>query len=106
MTNRAGKPDATWHAAFSDYIIKLGATDQFYWCLNPTSSDTGGILAADWATPVQYKLDLLTKIVPLPASIVMTNGIPTAISPGGGQATYSVTPGAVFISVLRKQILN
>lgn len=88
-----GKPDATWHAAFADYIIKLGATDQFYWCLNPTSSDTGGILNGDWATPVQYKLTLLNKVVPQPAKFVLTNGIPTSLNPGGGQSTYSLTPG-------------
>ncbi|MEO7426374.1 MAG: glycoside hydrolase family 5 protein [Fibrobacteria bacterium] len=30
-----------------------------FWCLNPNSGDTGGLLASDWRTPEQWKLDLL-----------------------------------------------
>ena len=30
-----------------------------YWSWNPNSGDTGGILADDWRTPIQEKLDLL-----------------------------------------------
>lgn len=41
-------------------------------CLNPTSSDTGGILANDWATPVSYKLDLLKELVPQPGQVSHT----------------------------------
>eukprot|EP00967_Tisochrysis_lutea_P078963 scaffold107831_cov28-Tisochrysis_lutea.AAC.1 len=34
----------------------------FYFCLNPTSEDTGGILANDWTTPVAGKLELLSRL--------------------------------------------
>jgi aryl-phospho-beta-D-glucosidase BglC (GH1 family) len=30
-----------------------------FWCLNPNSGDTGGLLGDDWTTPVQWKLDML-----------------------------------------------
>lgn len=30
-----------------------------YWCLNPNSGDTGGLLKYDWVTPEQWKLDKL-----------------------------------------------
>jgi endoglucanase len=33
-------------------------TDNFYWCLNPNSSDTGGLLMDDWVTTNEDKLDL------------------------------------------------
>lgn len=88
-----GVYDATWHTAFIKYIKALGATDHFYWCLNPTSTDTGGLLANDWATPVTKKLALLADLVPLPAQVVMTNGIPTALSPGNGQAIINLSTG-------------
>jgi chitinase len=31
-----------------------------WWSWNPNSGDTGGILADDWTTPIQAKMDLLT----------------------------------------------
>lgn len=31
-----------------------------WWSWNPNSGDTGGILADDWTTPIQAKIDLLT----------------------------------------------
>lgn len=37
-----------------------GSSSWTFWCLNPNSGDTGGILQDDWKTPHQWKLDLLT----------------------------------------------
>lgn len=91
FTDVDGIPDATWHRAFATYLQQLGATDTFYWCINPTSSDTGGILQSDWMTPVQQKMSLLAQLVPSPGRVVINNGLPTAISPGNGQATYSLS---------------
>ena len=34
----------------------------FYFCLNPGSHDTGGILELDWKTPNQRKLNLLEGV--------------------------------------------
>lgn len=93
----AGKPDATWHTAFINYIQSIGATDQFYWCLNPTSSDTGGLLADDWATPVTYKLALLQQVLPRPGQVITTNGIPTALSPGANQPVINFATGMLSL---------
>ena len=39
--------DATWEMAFAAWLVQIGGTDQFYWCLNPTAGDTqaGNFLA-------------------------------------------------------------
>ena len=54
--------DATWQDAFADYLVDRGADGYFYWSLNPNSGDTGGILADDWTTLVQPKIDLLDDL--------------------------------------------
>jgi len=61
-------PDETWLNAFVSYLLQRGLTSQFFWCLNPDSGDTGGLLNNDWITPVTGKLTLLAKLDPNPAS--------------------------------------
>ena len=34
-----------------------------YWCLNPNSGDTGGILQDDWTTLDRSKVDMLSRIL-------------------------------------------
>jgi len=68
------EPDTTWLNAFVSYLVGKGLTSQFFWCLNPDSGDTGGLLNYDWITPVQGKLDLLTKLDPSPASFSIAGG--------------------------------
>jgi len=55
-----------WLDAFGSYLAAKKMTDQFFWCLNPDSGDTGGLLKNDWVTPEQDKLDLLAKVVAPP----------------------------------------
>jgi aryl-phospho-beta-D-glucosidase BglC (GH1 family) len=45
-----------------------------FWCLNPNSGDTGGLLGNDWTTPEQWKLDMLK---PCMAPFIVT---PTSVS--------------------------
>ena len=33
-----------WLEAMGNYLLSKGMTDQFFWCLNPNSGDTGGLL--------------------------------------------------------------
>jgi len=73
-----GGSDGVWLNAFVTYLVKNGHTSQFFWCLNPDSGDTGGLLLDDWKTPVQGKLDLLVKL-----------GTPAKFSVKGSQ--YCVT---------------
>ena len=61
--------DGTWMNAFVNYLIAIDAKDTFFWCLNPDSGDTGGLLEYDWETPVTPKLDLLQKLQPNPTKI-------------------------------------
>uniref|UniRef100_A0A6B2L8B1 Glycoside hydrolase family 5 domain-containing protein n=1 Tax=Arcella intermedia TaxID=1963864 RepID=A0A6B2L8B1_9EUKA len=62
--------NGVWMNAFVDYLISKNTTDTFYWCLNPDSGDTGGILGYDWKTPDPAKLALLKKLVPVPTIIL------------------------------------
>jgi len=73
-----GGSDGVWLDAFVSYLAKNGHSSQFFWCLNPDSGDTGGLLLDDWKTPVQGKLDLLAKL-----------GAPAKFSVKGAQ--YCVT---------------
>jgi len=69
-----GGADTVWLNAFVAYLQKRGLTSQFFWCLNPDSGDTGGLLDYDWKTPVQGKLDLLQTLDPNPAVFSVTGG--------------------------------
>jgi len=60
-----GGKDEIWFQKFIDFIKekKLHFT---FWALNPNSGDTGGILANDWSTVVQWKMDYLQPILSTP----------------------------------------
>jgi len=65
-----GGASEVWLNAFTNWLITNKATNQFFWCLNPNSADTGGLLQDDWMTPVPAKLNLLKKLVPNPTKLV------------------------------------
>lgn len=45
---------------FKEALKYFGATFSWtFWCWNPNSGDTGGMLQYDWKTLNQWKLDLL-----------------------------------------------
>jgi endoglucanase len=46
---------------FDTLLAKLGTSYSWtFWCWNPNSGDTGGLLdPSDWVTPVQWKIDAL-----------------------------------------------
>lgn len=46
---------------FSTVLNNFGSTYSWtFWCWNPDSGDTGGILQDDWLTPQKFKMDALT----------------------------------------------
>lgn len=47
---------------------------QFYWCLNPNSADTGGLLEDDWLTPTPRKINLTNRAQPNPTKFQPQNG--------------------------------
>ena len=55
--------DQDWQRAFVDYLSSSSIVGSFYWCLNPDSADTGGLLVT-WAGMVPHteKLRLLEKL--------------------------------------------
>lgn len=58
--------DETWHDRVLDYLQRLHIRNGFYWCLNPNSVDTGGILDFDWTTVNTDKIDFCQKLQPSP----------------------------------------
>ena len=49
--------------AFVSYLIGKNATSSFYWCVNPNSGDTGGVLQNDWKTWNTDKVTLLQRLM-------------------------------------------
>ena len=54
--------DTRWQHELVDYLVQNGHVSSFYWCLNPNSGDTGGLLLDDWITPNEQKLGLLSPL--------------------------------------------
>lgn len=59
--------DGIWQRAFAEWLSER-RVGSFYWALNPTSRDTGGLLLDDWRRPNVKKLELLW---PMPATPVL-----------------------------------
>ena len=55
--------DQDWQREFADYLSSSSIVGSFYWCLNPDSADTGGLLVT-WRGMVPHteKLRLLEKL--------------------------------------------
>jgi endoglucanase len=62
--------EGVWQRSLLKYLKDNGMS-YTYWCWNPDSGDTGGVLNEDWTTINQAKLDLLS-----------THQGPMAVSPG------------------------
>jgi len=58
--------DETWHFRVLDFLQRLKIQNAFYWCLNPNSVDTGGILDFDWTTVNMDKIDFCEQLQPSP----------------------------------------
>jgi endoglucanase len=79
----AGSLERTWALAFAQWQRETGLTDSFFWCLNPNSGDTGGLLSDDWQRPEEWKLALLAAINPAPTRFGPDGSV---VDPGGGAA--------------------
>jgi endoglucanase len=98
--------DAAWLTALVSYL-ETNRMSFAYWSYNPNSGDTGGLVADDWRTPQQAKLDDLAPLLtdgadppPVPApppsrtvppADTETPSATTAPTPGASQ-TVSPTP--------------
>lgn len=76
--------DDVWQQTICDYFAR-NDMDWIYWCVNPNSGDTGGLLEDDWVTPVQKKLAMLDRARPNPTKFNFVN-------PGAGPSTPPAPP--------------
>jgi endoglucanase len=110
-------PEGVWQRTLISYLQSNGF-DYTYWCWNPNSSDTGGVLQDDWTTIDQAKLRLLQAYQwpllgsPEPAAAaqaIVAAYQPPALSPAaarpsapatgqgtGASTTLALGPGASF----------
>jgi endoglucanase len=61
-TDPMRKKEAVWQNALVDYI-RDNRMYWTYWCWNPNSGDTGGVLKDDWATVNQPKQNMLNRLI-------------------------------------------
>ncbi|GMT24589.1 hypothetical protein PFISCL1PPCAC_15886, partial [Pristionchus fissidentatus] len=101
-----GTRDETWNKWYIEWLRTKCLTNNFYWCLNPNSGDTGGLLEDDWLTPIPRKIALTNRAQPNPTKFAVQNGkicITSGVFPEshcrfGGQSTVqpqSTTAGNV-----------
>lgn len=58
--------DFDWHLKIKRYLESRNLRNAFYWCLNPDSYDTGGVLEYDWSTINWAKIDFQEDLQPHP----------------------------------------
>ena len=63
-----------WLDDLVTYLISIDSRNGFYWCLNPNSEDTGGLLQSDWTTEQTAKLAALDLLQPTPSTITYSAG--------------------------------
>lgn len=56
--------DLVWHTKIKNYLKKRGLNDAIYWCMNPNSGDTGGIMEYDWQTLNTRKIEFIHDLQP------------------------------------------
>lgn len=54
--------DKAYQDSLVSYLTSKGINSGFYWCWNPNSPDTGGILLDDWKTVRSDKITLLKRL--------------------------------------------
>jgi len=98
--------EGIWQNKLVDYI-KANDLYWTYWCLNPNSGDTGGLLLDDWQTwnaPKQMMLDRIIK----PLVAVSTPSAPASLSAAAGDAqitlTWTASTGASSYNVKRASV--
>jgi len=62
--------DEVWEKRFMVYLKERDMTNVFYWCLNPDSVDTGGLLYNDWKTPNIKKVLFHENLQPYPTDVI------------------------------------
>ncbi len=86
--------DRQWLAKLTQYLADNPKINWTFWCFNPNSGDTGGIVKSDWITvetakltllqPIQFALDTGGSTTP---SVVLSTS--TLTVPEGNTATFT-----------------
>jgi endoglucanase len=102
-------PEGTWQRALVSYL-KSNHMHYSYWCLNPNSVDTGGLLKDDWHTLNPDKQALLKLYQGAPLGSVASGVVnlaavpPAAGTPSGTPTrTYVVQPGDTLTRIAAKE---
>jgi endoglucanase len=85
--------DIQWFNALAEYI-KANNLSFTFWCLNPNSGDTGGLLNDDWTTIIQSKQQVLASIqAPFITSggVITVPAAPTGLAATSGNASVALT---------------
>lgn len=84
--------DRQWLQSLVGYLARTGISFG-YWSFNPNSGDTGGLVADDWRTPQQDKLDALAPILtPRPAPTATPTTVPSVTPRPTVTPPQTVTP--------------
>lgn len=103
--------DQQWFSALAGYI-KANGLNFTFWCLNPDSGDTGGLLADDWTTVISAKQAVLAPLqapfiggggTPIPTPTVPAAPTGLTATAGNGQVALAWTgsAGATSYNVYR-----
>ncbi|WP_082652019.1 cellulase family glycosylhydrolase [Gorillibacterium timonense] len=84
--------EGKWQNALVDYI-KANDLYWTYWCVNPNSGDTGGLLLDDWQTWNREKQAMLNRMMkPLPTATASPSPTATSTPTPTATPTPSATP--------------
>jgi aryl-phospho-beta-D-glucosidase BglC (GH1 family)/PKD repeat protein len=91
-----GGKDEIWFDSFLSFMGQKGYSWTF-WCWNPNSGDTGGILADDWTSIVTWKMN---KLKPYLAAEIPNGGCTSSLTITASAGTGgTITPsGSVSVS--------
>ncbi len=100
----ATQSDQQWLAAITSYLAATGI-NWTYWCLNPDSGDTGGILADDWTTVNAAKQAYLDPIeYPLSDNITTPASTSTPVAESPIQLSYQARDPDQVINISIKPL--
>ncbi len=96
--------EGKWQNKLVDYI-KDNDLYWTYWCLNPNSGDTGGLLQDDWATWNAPKQTMLDRIMKPLGPVTQVPAAPTGLTATAGNAqvalSWTASSGATSYTVKR-----
>lgn len=91
-----------WMTTFTNYIATNNLS-YTYWCMNPNSGDTGGILADNWSSINNFKMDYLINAgILYPISPNCVNSLSTETFTTENSLTISPNPTSDILNIKSK----